>query len=250
LLAIKKRIERAEEHIRDFEIRSRAFRDTRPYRLRFDRHPQASHGVYRIQIISEPPVILSLAAGEAIHQLRCSLDHLAWQLVEANGEFPGKHTYFPICSTLARYKSESIAKIRGMHVGATMLIDALKPYRGGNDDLWKLNELDNVNKRRQLPLVAFLVRDALVPRLVSAASVRVNIPHHEAWGDRFPMVKDGTAAMRVIGDHPDDADKELDIDFDIAFGVSQIVEGEPVIPCLRHFVEVVEAVVDRFVTYL
>ena len=43
-----------------------------------------------------PPVDWSIRVGEFAYNLRSSLDHLVWQLVESNGATPGTWTYFPV----------------------------------------------------------------------------------------------------------------------------------------------------------
>jgi hypothetical protein len=41
---------------------------------------------------------------------------------------------------------------------AVAAIDALKPYKGGNDVLWQLHELNNVDKHRLILTVGSAVR--------------------------------------------------------------------------------------------
>jgi hypothetical protein len=113
LAGIRLKIERAKEHIRDLENRLLAFRKTDPYGLRSENDPQTGDRSYRVQVRSQIPKDFPLIVGEALYQLRSSLDHLAWQLVEANGQTPGKWTYFPICETAAKYKTESPGKVQG-----------------------------------------------------------------------------------------------------------------------------------------
>ncbi|HKN75403.1 MAG TPA: hypothetical protein VJW94_09510 [Candidatus Acidoferrum sp.] len=96
-------------------------------------------------------------AGDIIQNLRTSLDHLAWHLAQvgltqsgvANTE-PHRDVSFPIAKTVEIYESMKRRKVQGMLPEAVKAIDSLKPYEGGNDALWRLHELNNIDKHRTL----------------------------------------------------------------------------------------------------
>jgi hypothetical protein len=99
----------------------------------------------------DPPMSIGLLAGDIVHNLRAALDHLMWQLVIANGQVPDDQTMFPISREERLYlKAREGRKVRGIDAEALRRLDALKPYKGGNGDLWELHELDIVDKHRLL----------------------------------------------------------------------------------------------------
>jgi hypothetical protein len=89
-------------------------------------------------------------AGDAVHNLRCALDHLTFHLVQVGGTRNPKLKWndvrFPIFPSFSTYEANKTRKIDGMRPEAIKAIDALKPYKGGNDALWLLNKLDNADK--------------------------------------------------------------------------------------------------------
>jgi hypothetical protein len=90
-------------------------------------------------------------AGDAVHNTRCALDHLTFHLVQVGGgrnttKFKWNDVRFPIFPTFESYESGKTRKIDGMRPEAIKAIDALKPYKDGNDALWLLNKLDNADK--------------------------------------------------------------------------------------------------------
>jgi hypothetical protein len=98
-------------------------------------------------------------AGDVIHNLRSALDHLAQQLVAVGMECAPvipltpeelRQIEFPIAQTLKKYEAEKARKIKRMLPEAIQAIDALKPYEGGNDALWRIHELDNIDKHRAM----------------------------------------------------------------------------------------------------
>ena len=90
-------------------------------------------------------------AGDVVQNLRTALDHLANQLVWAgSGDPPSRRVEFPIAKDSGTYEREKARKVEGMCPKAIKAIDALKPYKDGNDLLWKIHELNNIDKHRAL----------------------------------------------------------------------------------------------------
>lgn len=98
--------------------------------------------------------------GDTVHNLRCALDHVVWQLVLLNGERPGHHTSWPAGMTGEYYWSPrkngrpSLREetLRGVADEPRALIDQLQPYRGGTEVhrhfLSVLVPLSNADKHR------------------------------------------------------------------------------------------------------
>lgn len=118
--------------------------------------------------------IFPLLLSEALHNLRSSLDHLAYALATAyTNPLPSDiadASQFPIVGDVNR-KGESgqgpkmfasqASRIRGIHPTAQQVIEGLQPYKKGkefdNHPLWHLNRLSNLDKHR-LPLVCAAAR--------------------------------------------------------------------------------------------
>lgn len=108
-----------------------------------------------------PPRELGLVAGDAIHNLRASLDYLAWGLVEAAGlREPDESVAFPLyLSDPRKAKPPRAFKLDG-YVSDVVLaeIERLQPYNAGHPSyaamtpLGMLRELANVEKHRYLAL--------------------------------------------------------------------------------------------------
>jgi hypothetical protein len=274
LLGIRAKIERAKHHVRDLESRILAFRETDPYRLLCEKDSQTGERIFRVQVRHPLPQDIALIVGEAAYQLRSSLDHLAWQLVEANGQASGDWTYFPISESLAKHEAGSPRKVQGMSAAAISLIDAAKPYKGGNNGLWKLHQLNNFDKHRLLPVVAFAVKNlgfsftaALTPNLLEFGhpAVRDLIAQVQRSMDsevnrtvplgqtvRVPIFHDDAEVARIAWpDGPDlKMDEKLDFSFEIAFSDPEIVQCEPVVPFLHQLTHLVDGIVGRFLPLL
>ena len=160
---IKLKVERAKEHIRELGRSIQAFRDSNPYGFIIEDDLQTGDKVHRLEIRKETPDCFALLIGDAVHNLRSALDHLAWQLVIANGQVPISGpggTQFRIYNPSPKPKPMQ-GKIQGISADAQKLIDGIKPYRGGNDDLWALEQLDVIDKHKLLIVTAFALSEIM-----------------------------------------------------------------------------------------
>src|SRR5918995_3001656 len=94
LAGVRLKIERARKHIRDLETETSAYLNSspHPYQLRAEDDPATGDEVYRVRVLFPIPESIPLIVGDAVHNLRSALDHLAWQLVESGGGEPGRDT--------------------------------------------------------------------------------------------------------------------------------------------------------------
>jgi hypothetical protein len=82
---IRVKIERAKEHIQNFDSAKRIFLESNPYVVASRYLPdfgEQGQTVYHLAKAVAIPERLSLIAGDAIHNLRCALDYLAYQLAD------------------------------------------------------------------------------------------------------------------------------------------------------------------------
>lgn len=96
------------------------------------------------------PVEISLLIGDCLYNLRSALDYLVWQLVLAEGNTPTRANAFPIGETEKWLKSAGRTYLRGVGATAQTRIARLKPYKGGDDLLYALHSLMNIDKHRHL----------------------------------------------------------------------------------------------------
>ncbi len=162
LAGARAKVERAKQHINELDTILGAFFRTNPYRVGTKRDPQTRRLIYYLVSVRDVPPEISVVAGEVLQSMRSALDHLAYQLVlVGTGQSdPFYHVYFPIFDSSSEYEAKKLKQIRGMRQDAIDAIDELKPYRGGNDTLWRLHKLNLVDKHRLLVTVGSQMRSA------------------------------------------------------------------------------------------
>lgn len=128
---------------------------------RYARHPIGQESIW-------PE--LTCSAGDALHNMRCVLDHIAYALAEARNRgsiFTKKQlasVAFPILATRAAFKTRRHKSI-DEKIGAdwAVFLRGIQPYQRGNTRrLLRLTNLDNMDKHRALLALASFARVAII----------------------------------------------------------------------------------------
>ena len=151
----KLKFKRAEEHLNVLNAKMDEFVKSKPPQITAQEDVKKGLYILRLKIpIIDPK--LGVIAGDAIHNLRSALDHIAWQLALTTTDRPYKRTCFPIVEEDTRENMSRFADVtRDIPPGAVDEIKALQPYHRGaafkDDWLWKLDTLCNIDKHRVIP---------------------------------------------------------------------------------------------------
>jgi hypothetical protein len=249
-MGVRVKVDRAKKHVQGLEAKIAAFLQGHPYALVMEQEPEARDQIYRIRIRKPIPDCWAGMVGDAIHNLRSALDLLAVALVIANGHTNRgaiSETYFPIG---ADKKFFSTKKIRRASPAAIRIIERLKPYKGGIDDFWRLHQMDILDKH-----------SLLIPVGAAHTSVGIRLRMDVPWAKeqtvfppiffrpadtQFPL-KDGAEVFRYnVGTGPIPQNDDVQCTFSVAFGEGQIVDGQPLVPTLKQFIDFTERAVNIF----
>jgi hypothetical protein len=197
-------------------------------------------------------------AGDALQNLRSALDHLIYQAIfKQTNVWPTKRTIaFPIGKDSNELPPPKFGgKVDGLGKTGIEILESLKAYKGGNEWLWRLHSLNNLDKHRLLisavtGLTPHRITSAIRNRMwsefltpmrsgVMPQMYRVNVAPDSA---EFPL-KQGSKLLTVpIAEVEDD----MKFTFDVAFNEAGIVEGEVIIDVLRNIEWYVSMIIDRF----
>lgn len=147
------KIRRADEHLQELEQQLGVFFEKEPYKIdvKIDEHSRKP--VYFVASVEPVPDHISLLAGDVIQNLVTALDHLAYQLVckDTNDAPPQPNAiYFPIASDFDKYEKTKLRKLKGATKATINAVDQIRPYKDGNDLIWSLHALNNIEKHRLL----------------------------------------------------------------------------------------------------
>jgi hypothetical protein len=183
---------RFKEHHEAFEEAMDAFRHSRPYRLVSEIKADGFVHEWRAVDVKQPSLHVGVVIGDAIHNLRSCLDHLAWQLAMLtmlDGNQPPRSTEFPIFKDRADYfakdadgnprRGSGLYKVRHISEAAQAIIEQLQPFQRPSPEgvrvhpLWLLQELSNQDKHR-------VMNAAVAARRGGASFVPPDLVH-EVW---------------------------------------------------------------------
>jgi hypothetical protein len=247
------KLERADKHIADLNAAITAFRSTNPYKVGSKHDLKQDAPLYFMEEVADVPDAIRLIVGDAIHNLRSALDHIAMQLWIAGGRLGNvKAVAFPIFDSAAKYVTEGAGKIKGARPDAIKVIDAIEPYHGGNGHaLWILQELNNIDKHRLLVLVGAALcsidATASINRIIKSmgggeADMQTNYTMRAPRGLKVPL-NVGDELFVTFAGTP--MDEKVDFTFEIAFGEQQLFHGHAIVPTLHKLARLIEHIVDQ-----
>ena len=146
----RRKLERAKHHIKNIIADEKCFLASCGYRFRRDHQGDPLWLILTVEEVNLPqvPEQFSIVAGEAIYQLRTTLDHLLFELIRSQEHVPTKDNSWPIMTQENMLVFER--KTRGVSASARRLIESLQPYQMGDrykeHTLWRLRKLNDWDK--------------------------------------------------------------------------------------------------------
>jgi hypothetical protein len=225
-----------------FQDRIRAWLRDNVHMVRVEQPAPCPNDVVVVREKCALPLAFNVEAGVYIHTLRSSLDILAWVIGKREMVLNPEEIYFPFANSLADFRDgnyRGVKFVRQLSGTSRQLIEATKPYKGGNDLLWTLHYLDVVRKHKRL-----------LTAVVRPANIRVQ-------GDdlsRFFPIRTDTGYFRVDGNRETvigivaKEGKPLHMHCASCVAVDEVslFQGSEIISLLTYFASQAQAVVKLF----
>ena len=223
--------ERAEHHIRQLEGIFRAY--VREHRNRIRAKTQNYNRHRPVKLGGSLPRHTPTVIGDAIHNLRASLDHAYCLLVEANGGAVDRTTYFPFGGDPNSIKGTVDAAIQQGKGPSErirdVIVDEIQPFPGGKGErLYGIHKLDITDKHRVLiPTMAKL----------NLQGQRITLPNGNVIiGGNFFAINDKAGRGPLIDFGPGakfEPNDNAQAPVDICFQRGQPFAGENIVQTLR-----------------
>lgn len=198
--------------------------------------PQTGYKRFSLTHLSAPPDEIGLIAGDAIHCLRSALDHLAYQLVLANGETPSVNTCFPVFRSQSAYQDNHAQRLEGMSQAAQDEILATLPYRKGNDILWLIHKLDIDDKHH-----------ALLTTVIWPSEIALS--KHMRHGE-YSVPDRPLEVGQVFFTCKPEGYEDIKFTFDVSLGEPGIFQHYPIVGSLKTMLDVVDNLILDFKSLL
>ena len=127
----------------------------------------------RVRLREQPPDRLALVIGDAVHNLRVALDHAVFDAARRAAYGPlspevERALMFPVHATRAAFNKKAPSRLVGVPDAVKQVIEDVQPFRWEREPdmehayrvwpLWRLNELDIIDKHRRLTVTAASLR--------------------------------------------------------------------------------------------
>lgn len=248
LLNVHAKLGWADTQINALEAQIRSFLQRKPYRIRekpkpkFVSEPNPAQAemfkkgrFFELVFTERLPASIPTTAGMVIQAQRDSLDYLAYALAVKNGAVEPADVYFVISDSEEGFTDKRARrKLSKLSAEDRRVIEALKPYKGGNDLLHSLHWLNNKSKHRSLMTIA-------------AAEERLHFTGH-GWITRFLILPVGNTLCPNEPLICLEASEgiQLDLTVTIAFREIGYPDGKPVVEMLREFSRLTSSIVCLF----
>lgn len=232
----KLKVKRATQHIAELEAVIAALIKPDAYRLWVENEPYGTN-VLKFRMLKPIRCDIPLIIGDAIHNLRSALDLAACEIITMAGQQPSKWTSFPVRDTRQELEStvnSGEIKIAGVDI-VDLIINVIKPYKGGNDPLHALHNLDIIDKHRLLiPVITITGLNKVTLR--SGGTVIEEFSATVFPGREETQIMSHDSPMELDGDHQ--------VTLLVLFDKGQIFESEAVVPTLYKLAQIVSGVLQ------
>jgi hypothetical protein len=232
----KSRLRRAQEHAAQIESKAKTFFDTKPYASFIEDDPDGISKLHKVKLTQVIPEEIDHLTTECAEAMRSALDYCGYSaaLLAGSGNL-GSGTYFPFGDSATGLDHTIKRNCRKIPADIVALFRAFKPYLGGDDLLYALNQMCGRTKHRMIVPATSGADIRLMLHELRAGSVGAGIL--KSWDREKQEVE-----LLSIG--PDGyAHYDVQIAFFIAFGKVPVVEGQPVLAVLNALISKVESII-------
>lgn len=230
------KVERADKHIKELQILLRRYAADNAKRFSIQNQKRALKQGRIIQD-AQPAKHTPTVLGDALHNLRASLDHAYCILIEANGHSTTDRSSFPFTKDWASMKGSIKGHMKSGNGPSPAVVDyietEIQPHPGGKHNLFDLHRLDIADKHQCiLPMSADLhIKHAEV---VDPTTGETCAELKDVAFMGFANSSIGIQRGLFVTEH------DLKSAFDVRFGKGQPLEGERLLPTVKALREAVQ----------
>lgn len=231
-------IEWAKDHIKEFEGRVDIFFKGDGCTVFTEPDIDRSYQLLKIKVAPMMPRSLLGHATDIIYNLRAALDQAINSVATLNNT-PSNRCHFPIFNAEkwvedALESPKKLKKILPQEIRD--LVRGFKPYKGGNDFIWTLNELANTSKHAILsPMPSATANFTVTGAPTGAQAQFFNPPIWDATGKNEMTV----AKLPIAAEHTVKSDAACTV----GFSNIKYIENSPALWVFGEFLHKVEGIV-------
>jgi hypothetical protein len=242
------KLQRAEDHMVEFNRRMAEFRATDPWHVIRDLEGDGVEHLYRVEIRAEPPPYLGTIIGDFFHNVRSAFDSIAYDLSMTSTPLPSKKQQrrigFPFSRTQKSFEDAISKQLRFVARKAQKEINRLQPYLSWDPswgdqphDLLTIGDANNIDKHRFVhPVPAFPFTFMWTrPHGVPDPTQEIIVPSGS-------LLTSGQELARFVFEEPQQVDLNFHPSIDVTFDGKEVASLQ-----LKRLLELVrDKIVPRF----
>jgi hypothetical protein len=232
---------RAKAHAADLNSQFEAFIQSQPQDSVVEPSADGLRSDYKLKFPQGFPASFSLVASDCAYNLRSALDQIGYAMARAKK--PGSepfNTIFPFCRISSEFDNVLAKNCRDIPSEIQDSFRRLKPYRGGDDLLWSLSEINNRNKHRLLVPMGSAIRSSTIN------GMSINLKGGGGTGLTVgPQIWNRLTNEILLFSTPITADvsgPQVQINLDLTFDDIEILRGYPARGVLNGLILKVESI--------
>lgn len=224
--------------IDDLEREVEHFFQSNPYQRIIEHDAKTSTDTHKIKLIREIPGQFRSKTRHIASDIRSSLDHLGYAAAIATGKLNPRKTYFPFAKAESEASNIRKQNCKDFPQEIFDVFWSFKPYLGGDEFLYALNEIANCNKHRSVVPVGHGLGGNQMMTSFSCDGLCHSMAFPPAWD-----ISENEAILCVV-ESAANTNYEIQLGFDICFDDIDILRGHSVLGVLRHLCGVAKAIIN------
>lgn len=234
------KLNRAGSSIEQLHREIQAFSQTHRYQIVYEVEEEKQETVVRARFDNKLPEDFDVLAGEILFSLRSALDQLVCAIAAKEGHVEFKDFYFPFANSKEAFESkDTTRKVAKLSEPARNTLMEYKAYPEGNNFLWVINQLNLIDKHRQLIAVGAVAADITITGGVFNSGVVLgNTPGWAPFSEGLELLRyGGTAKLQ--------AEPSIRVDTNISFADINFLQSIPMANALHTMWKTVKQIIEE-----
>ncbi|NWF73353.1 MAG: hypothetical protein HXY51_09990 [Nitrospirae bacterium] len=211
----------------------------KPYKHVIEPHPDGVHEIHKLKARRRNlPRAFADVSTDAIENMRAALDQAVYAIAVAHGITNHRvlrNVAFPFSKNVTDFHTRLKGACAGFPQEILTVLKSFKPYMGGNNTLWAINELANISKHQTLTTVAFRIVAAYTHEISGMGNI-IFPPQWDRPQNEFVL---GTAMPNTRVKY------SVGFGFNIGFDDIPVIAGKPIIGVLNDMASIVDRLIDE-----
>lgn len=215
-----------------------SFFQASPYKTVIEYNAKNGSNTHKIKLTQELPGRVRSQVRHIASDIRGALDHVGYAAALCSGNSKPRKTMFPFAKSIDEERNVKTRNCKDLPEEIFNEFWGFKPYIGGDNVLWSLNEIANCNKHRAVVPVGHGLFGEQMARNFHCDG----LCHEMAFPPRWDVNKN--EAIICVVDSRATTTYDMQLGFSLCFGEIDVVKGQPVVDILKYLLQKAKDIVE------